>query len=86
MPLDLIISTGVTLLGWAVCFGVMKNKIDSNEKAIADLKADHKKDIEAIHTKQNQTDVILQSINTQLASLNTKVDMILKGQVQVKSK
>lgn len=82
MSMDLVISIGITLIGWAVMFGICKNKIDNNEKAIQDLKKDIDKDISQINVKQNQTDTILQSINNLLASVNSKVDLLIDGKIK----
>ena len=61
-------------MGWAVTLGICKNKIDNNER-----------DIQEIKNRQVQTDAILQSINTSLASLNAKVDLLINGKIKEKA-
>lgn len=79
MSIESIISIGISLGGVLVMFGVFKNKIEQNEKAIEEIKKDFSKDIQTITSKQNQTDTILQSINNLLASVNSKVDLLIDG-------
>ena len=70
MDWGLIITLGVTIVGWAVTMGICKQKIDNNER-----------DIQEIKSRQFQIDAILQSINTTLASLDAKVDLLIKGKI-----
>lgn len=70
MDWGLLITLGATIVGWAVTFGICKQKIDNNER-----------DIQEIKSRQCQTDTILQSINTTLASLDAKVDLLIKGKI-----
>ena len=70
MDWGLIITLGVTIVGWAVTFGICKQKIENNERDIQEMKS-----------RQCQTDAILQSINTTLASLDAKVDLLIRGKI-----
>ena len=70
MDWGLIITLGVTIVGWATIFGICKQKIENNER-----------DIQEIKSRQCQTDAILQSINTTLASLDAKVDLLIRGKI-----
>lgn len=74
MDWGIILTIGVTIVGWAVTLGICKNKIDNNER-----------DIQEIKNRQVQTDAILQSINTSLASLNAKVDLLINGKIKEKA-
>lgn len=82
MDLGTIITIIITVIGWAVMFGICKNKIDNNEKSISELKEDVQRDIDDIKNRQTQTDTILQSINTTLASLDAKVDLLIHGKIK----
>ena len=68
--LPFIFSVIVTLTGWGVTFGVLQNKIANNEK-----------NIERIEKRQNSTDTLLQSINSQLVELNTKMSLLIEGKI-----
>lgn len=66
----LILTVIVTVAGWGVTFGVCQNKIEQNAK-----------NIERLETRQVSTDNLLQSINTQLVELNTKMTLLLNGKI-----
>lgn len=94
MDIQFIITTGITVLGWGVTLGICKNKIEQHSKDIEALKVEHEKDIEkmeAVHNedvkdinkRQNNTDQLLQSINSQLVELNTKMSLLIKGKINV---
>lgn len=70
MDWGIIITLGVTIVGWATTLGICKQKIENNER-----------DIQEIKSRQCQTDTILQSINTTLASLDAKVDLLIRGKI-----
>lgn len=69
----LIVTLTVTLLGWGVTFGVCQNKIENNTQQI-----------ERLEQNQSRTDMTLQQINSQLAGLNAKMDLLLDGRILVK--
>lgn len=73
MNWSLLITVGTTLFGWAVTFGILKQKI-----------ADHDKEICEIKTKQSQLETLLQSINNSLVALNTKVDLLMDGKLNTR--
>lgn len=66
----LILTAIITVAGWGVTFGVCQNKIEQNTK-----------NIERLETRQVSTDNLLQSINTQLVELNTKMTLLLNGKI-----
>ena len=72
----------VTLAGWGVTFGVCKNKIETNARDIERLVEQHEKDIKSINERQNTSEQLLQSINGQLIELNTKMTLLIKGDLK----
>ena len=71
----IIITLVVTILGWGVTFGVCKNKIETNERTIERLEQNQQQ-------YQLRTDTSMQSIYSQLAGLNAKMDLLLDGRVR----
>lgn len=67
----LIFTILVTLVGWGVTFGVCQQRIETNGRDIAKLS-----------TRQDSTDSLLRSINTQLVELNTKMTLLLNGKLE----
>ena len=78
----LIFTILVTLAGWGVTFGVCQNKIDTNARDIMRVEAQHEKDIKKINDRQDNSEILLQSINSQLIELNTKMTLLLKGDLK----
>lgn len=78
---SLLVTIAITIIGWSVSFGVNQNKIEQNSKEITRLEKQHETDVKELKEKQNQSDVILNSINMQLAELNAKVTLLLDGKV-----
>lgn len=78
----LIFTILVTISGWAVTFGVSKNKIDTNARDIQRVELQHEKDIKKINERQDTSETLLQSINAQLIELNTKMTLLLKGDLK----
>lgn len=78
-----LITIVVTVAGWGVTFGICKNKIEQNQNDIKELKDQHKEDFNLVIQKQNNTDQLLQAINTQLTELNTKMSLLLRGKINV---
>lgn len=72
----------VTLAGWGVTFGVCKNKIETNARDITRVEAQHEKDLKIINERQDTSEKLLQSINGQLIELNTKMTLLLKGDLK----
>ena len=70
MDYKFIIELGITIGGWCVMIGIYTQKIKQHDREIKELKA-----------KQASTETILQSINNTLTSLDTKVDLLLKGKI-----
>ena len=66
-----IFSIIVSVAGWAVTFGVCKNKIDTNTRDIAKIEA-----------RQENTDELLRGISSQLVELNTKMTLLLNGSIK----
>lgn len=77
----LIFTILVTLAGWGVTFGVCKNQIETNGRDIQRVEKQHENDINKLSTRQDSTDSLLQSINTQLVELNTKMTLLLNGKI-----
>ena len=71
----LAITIIVTVLGWGVTFGVCQNKIENNTKEIARLEKQF-----------DRTDATIQNINSQLAGLNAKMDLLLEGRLFIQEK
>ncbi|MBO7733377.1 MAG: hypothetical protein J6S67_12505 [Methanobrevibacter sp.] len=65
----------VTVLGWGVTFGVCQNKIENNTKEIARLEKQF-----------DRSDATIQNINSQLAGLNAKMDLLIDGRLYVQEK
>ena len=68
----LAVSIMVTVLGWGITFGVCQNKIENNTR-----------EIQRLEQNQSRTDGSMLQINTQLAGLNAKMDLLLDGRVIV---
>ena len=78
----LIFTILVTIAGWSVTFGVCENKIDTNARDIQRIEATHEKDIKKINERQDGSEQLLQSINAQLIELNTKMTLLLQGDLK----
>lgn len=78
----LIFTILVTLAGWGVTFGVCKNQIETNGRDIQRIEKQHENDVQKLSTRQDSTDTLLQSINTQLVELNTKMSLLLNGKLE----
>ena len=68
----LAVTLMVTVLGWGVTFGVCQNKIENNTKEISRLEKQF-----------DRTDATIQNINSQLAGLNAKMDLLLDGRLYI---
>lgn len=77
----LIFTILVTLAGWGVTFGVCQQKIETNGSDIQRIEKQHESDINKLSTRQDSTDGLLQSINSQLVELNTKMTLLLNGKL-----
>lgn len=73
----------ITLAGWSVTFGVCKNQIETNGRDIQRLEKQHENDVQKLSIRQDSTDGLLQSINSQLVELNTKMTLLLNGKMEV---
>ena len=78
----LIFTILVTIAGWSVTFGVCENKIDTNARDIQRIEATHEKNIKKINERQDGSEQLLQSINAQLIELNTKMTLLLQGDLK----
>ena len=78
----LIFTILVTLAGWGVTFGVCQQKIETNGSDIKRIEKQHESDINKLSTRQDSTDGLLQSINSQLVELNTKMTLLLNGKLE----
>lgn len=72
MDYKFLFSVLVTIGGWCMTLGMYTTKIKQHDKEIEELKA-----------KQNNTETLLQAINTQLVELNTKMSLLIRGKINV---
>ena len=77
IPYGIILSLIITLAGYGVTFGICQQKIEGNAHDIQRIE----NDIQKLSTRQDSTDSLLQSINTQLVELNTKMTLLLNGKL-----
>ena len=77
----LIFTILVTLAGWGVTFGVCQQKTETNGNDIQRIEKQHESDINKLNTRQDNTDGLLRSINSQLVELNTKMTLLLNGKL-----
>jgi Tfp pilus assembly protein PilO len=80
---SLLLTICITILGWGVTFGTCKNKIDTNARDIQRVEQQQEKEIKKINERQDNSEILLQSINAQLIELNTKITLLLKGDLKV---
>lgn len=71
----------ITIAGYGVTFGVCQNKIEQNTKDIARVERVHEADINKVNTRQTSTETLLNSINSQLVELNTKMQLLIDGKL-----
>lgn len=81
-PYGIILTLFITIAGYGVTFGICQNKIENNTKDIQRIERQHNGDINKLATRQDSTDTLLQSINTQLVELNTKMTLLLNGKIE----
>lgn len=72
MSISEIFTIGATIGGWCVMIGIYSNKIKQ-----------HDKEIEEIKNRQDSTEKLLQSIDKSLTQLNTKVDLLIQGKLNI---
>lgn len=77
----LLVTILITVAGWALNFGICQNKIEQNALSIERIEKQHETDIERLSTRQASTEALLQSINSQLVELNTKMSLLLNGKI-----
>lgn len=82
IPYGLILTLIITLAGYGVTSGVCQNKIEQNAKDITRLEQRHESDVQKLSTRQDSTDSLLRSINSQLVELNTKMTLLLNGKLE----
>ncbi|MCR5284854.1 MAG: hypothetical protein K6D95_04595 [Treponema sp.] len=68
--MGLAVTVLVTVLGWGVTFGVCQNKIETNTREINRLEQT---------VRSDRSDIA--NINSQLAGLNAKMDLLLDGRI-----
>ena len=78
----LIFTILVTLAGWGVTFGVCQQKIGANGRDMQQIEREHESGVQRLSTRQDSTDGLLQSINSQLVELNTKMTLLLNGKLE----
>ncbi len=79
---SLIVTILITLLGWGVTFGICKNKIDTNARDIQRLELQLKDNVQQINERQDNSEKLLNEINKNLIELNTKMTLLLKGNLK----
>ncbi len=79
---SLIVTILITLLGWGVTFGTCKNKIDTNARDIQRLELQLKENVQQINERQDNSEKLLNEINKNLIELNTKMTLLLKGNLK----
>lgn len=77
----LLVTIFITVAGWALNFGICKNKIEQNADNITRIEVKLDNEVEKLNNRQASTDTLLQSINTQLVELNTKMTLLLNGKI-----
>lgn len=82
IPLAVVCSVAITIAGWGVTFGVFQNKIETNTRDLQRVEKQHTADIERISNRQDNTEALLQAINSQLVELNTKMTLLLQGNLK----
>lgn len=83
MDIFKLIELAITLGGWCIMIGIYTQKIKQHDIDLKNIKEQHEKDVLALTQRQNSTDTILQSINNTLASLDAKVDLLIKGKINI---
>lgn len=78
----LLVTILITLLGWGVTFGTCKNKIDTNARDIQRLETQLKENVQQINERQDNSEKLLNEINKNLIELNTKMTLLLKGNLK----
>ena len=78
----LLFSILITLAGWGVTFGVCQQKIETNGRDIQHIEKQLETDVQKLSTRQDSTDGLLRSINSQLVELNTKMTLLLNGKLE----
>ena len=68
--MGLAVTVVVTVLGWGVTFGVCQNKIETNTR-----------EINRLEKQFDRTEATIANINSQLAGLNAKMDLLLDGRI-----
>ena len=68
--MGLAVTVLVTVLGWGVTFGVCQNKIETNTR-----------EINRLEKQFDRTEATIANINSQLAGLNAKMDLLLDGRI-----
>ena len=90
------LSLAIALCTVASSYGICKTQIEHNAQQIESVKVENEKQLIQVRTEINQKiesqdariseqSVILQSINNNLASMNTKVDLLVQGKINTKS-
>lgn len=87
----LLVTVFIAVVGWATVFGVCKQKIENNADEIKEVKEsleriqkDLQKDIDEVKADSKEQSVILQSINNNLAALNSNFNLLINGQLKIK--
>lgn len=79
---SLLVTIAITIIGWSTAFGVAQNKLEQHEKELARIEKNHNEDVQKLQEKQDKSDVILNSINVQLAALNSKIELLINNKIK----
>lgn len=82
----IIVTILITVAGWALNFGVCQNKIEQNTTDINRVESQLYTEVDKLSLRQASTDSLLQSINSQLVELNTKMTLLLNGKISTDDK
>lgn len=97
MDIGNIITIGIEIVMFAVGYGMLKQEVkdiaeqnkklqekqDDIESCIASTKSAHKR-LDKLEVRQDTTENVIQSINSRLGSIETKLDLILSGKIIIK--
>lgn len=81
MDYKFLIELAVTIGGWGIAIGVYKQKMQHIEKEIETIKTKAAQDTDNLQKQINASIQSFESIKDSLNGLNTKMDLLLNGQI-----
>lgn len=82
MKKEIVLTILIAVMPACVGYGVLQAQVRNNTIAIEKVEQSTQKAIDDLSERQNKSDVLLNSINNNLASLNTKMDLLLSGKLK----